>query len=137
MEFFKKIGEELLKGAEAIAKLADRLKNSVEYQAARIAKAYNRLAEFLNAGETEKADRLKNKIDRRVDRLQNTVEKYSSRINELANNQTGKLTNILKSQAAEGQSSEASQANGTGAESETTETPSQDPSGEEDNAVTP
>ena len=95
VEFFNKVGEELLRGAEAIAKLADRLKNKVEKQAEKIARVYERLGEALAAGKTDKAERLQDKLDRRVDRLENTVDKFSSRINKVANKLVDKLTNLL------------------------------------------
>jgi len=136
VEFFNKVGEELLKGAEKIAKLADKLKNKVEKQAARIAKAYERLTGLLEDGKTDKAERLQNKIDRRVNRLENTVEKVSSRINKVAEKLAGKLTNILESRIEDGPSTESSQLKGPREENDVTEAASHHHPGEERKEVT-
>ena len=112
MEFFNKVGEELLRGAEAMARMTDRLKSKVEHQAARIAKVLEELTGLFDAGKTEKAERLQDPVDHRIDRLEHTVKNVSSRITEVADFLTGRLDHMTGSSLNKGSSTESRESTG-------------------------
>ncbi|MDT7041022.1 hypothetical protein [Candidatus Nitronereus thalassa] len=92
-QFLNEIGAKIFKGAKRIAKLANRLVEKVERQAGKIAKNLARISEAIANGNEDKAERLQQKVDRRINRLERISERIGNRIERATN----KLNNFIDS----------------------------------------
>lgn len=94
-KFLERVTDKIVERVEKIGKLAEKLERKVEKQADKLVNLFQKIGDLVarGKGDSDKADRLRDKFDHRLERLGRVVEKFTSKIQE----QAEKLGKVLDS----------------------------------------